>query len=452
MKVLTAVVIAVVITAIVSGLVTYAVVPTKEVVKEVPKEVIVEKPVTPQRVKIELWEAWAGEPAEAALKEIAASFSKLNPYIEVVVTGYTGSEYWTKLRSAMAAGEPPDMYVTYGGGELFSYVEEGQSVEITDLLREDWAKKIYTEDELAVAKLGDKLYGMPFEANMIWMFVNVDLFKKAGVSVPENGWSWDEFISAVKKLKAAGITPLGIGAKDKWDLGWYWVTLVDRIGGKDAYYKALNREISFTDTVFVEAYRKIRELLDLNPCQSGWETAGAFDVWGMFGKGDIAMYVGGSWAAGFFDTFAGLNYAIVPFPYVVGGKGDPKATHILPNAISVSPTGAKHKEQVYQFLRFLASTPIQVYFAHTGKSPMAANIAMPSGTYGVAMEKAIKWTRESPYFILPYGTMSPPELGTLLSNTHAEVMLGKKTPEDACKGFEDLAKDLQSRGVLPYKK
>ena len=34
--------------------------------------------------------------------------------------------------------------------------------------------------------------------------------------------TWDDLLAAVKKLKAAGITPLVVGGADKWPLHFYW--------------------------------------------------------------------------------------------------------------------------------------------------------------------------------------------------------------------------------------
>ena len=50
--------------------------------------------------------------------------------------------------------------------------------------------------------------------------------------------TWDGFLAGVKKLKAAGITPIALGAKDKWPAHFWWSKLVVRLAGKDEFNAA----------------------------------------------------------------------------------------------------------------------------------------------------------------------------------------------------------------------
>ena len=58
---------------------------------------------------------------------------------------------------------------------------------------------------------------MPFDTGAVPIFYNKKLFDKAGVKA-EDIKSWDDFLAAVKKLKAAGITPIVVGAGEKWPM------------------------------------------------------------------------------------------------------------------------------------------------------------------------------------------------------------------------------------------
>ncbi len=46
------------------------------------------------------------------------------------------------------------------------------------------------------------LYGVPKDFTTMVMFVNTDLFAKAGLAVPFGGWTWDEFEEDCKKISA----------------------------------------------------------------------------------------------------------------------------------------------------------------------------------------------------------------------------------------------------------
>src|SRR5262249_57190334 len=52
-----------------------------------------------------------------------------------------------------------------------------------------------------------KLYGLPKDFTTAVMYVNLDLFEKAAVRVPYDGWTWDEFEADMKKIRALNGQP-----------------------------------------------------------------------------------------------------------------------------------------------------------------------------------------------------------------------------------------------------
>ena len=73
---------------------------------------------------------------------------------------------------------------------------------------------------------------MPWDMGMIGFWYNKALFEQAGITAPPA--TWDEYLAAVEKLRAAGIDPLAIAGKDKWPSMHLWTYLVLRTGGGDA--------------------------------------------------------------------------------------------------------------------------------------------------------------------------------------------------------------------------
>ena len=91
-------------------------------------------------------------------------------------------------------------------------------------------------------------------------YYNKKLFEKAGVKA-EDIKTWDDFLGAVKKLKAAGITPIVVGAGEKWPMHFYYSYLVMRIGGENALADAkAGKDGGFKNATFVEAGKRLREL------------------------------------------------------------------------------------------------------------------------------------------------------------------------------------------------
>ncbi len=47
--------------------------------------------------------------------------------------------------------------------------------------------------------------------------------------------TWDDYLAAVKKIKAAGIVPIAGGGGEKWPIHFYWSYLVMRDGGRQVF-------------------------------------------------------------------------------------------------------------------------------------------------------------------------------------------------------------------------
>ena len=94
---------------------------------------------------------------------------------------------------------------------------------------------------VAAFTVDGKIYGVPIALSQVGFFYNKELFAKAGVD-GDHIKTWDDLLAAVKKLKAAGVTPIVVGGADKWPLHFYWTNLAVRIGGKPAFEAAMSGE------------------------------------------------------------------------------------------------------------------------------------------------------------------------------------------------------------------
>ncbi len=403
--------------------------------------------VSTEKATLEFWAPFAGE--ETVLKywkDVANEFKKLYPNVDIKITFYSGGEYWTKLSSAMAAGAPPDLFITYGGGELKAYVEEDQVADLSDFMKEPWYSSI--PEGIAKAFIVDgKLYALPFEIHTEWIFINKELFKKAGVPIPDvdKGWTWDEFLDAIKKFKEHGITPLAVAGKAGWELTFTVCYILVRWNGPDAFQQALEGKKSFYD-IYLPTFEKVKELLDLNPYQEGWKAHGYMDAFRVFSTGKAAMWVEGTWVPG---MIASVNktfpLGIAPFPYFSGKEEYAKVITGGPSGIAVAKA-SKHKEIAKAFLRFIASHPelLKKYVTMTGNPVPYRDV--PLDVYPEPLKTVMKKVLSPDWRVLAprLGTLAPRELGAFLTEAIKHVFYGEWTPEQAAKAIEDKAKEVMA--------
>lgn len=159
-------------------------------------------PASTNKVKITL-ATWAGTD-EA--KELQAVIDKINAAATdfEIVHQAIPADYYTKLQTMIAGNTAPDLmwlsqeYVAnYADSEAILDISS-QAAALSDMPAAQLDD--YYPGSLAVAQYGGKLYGLPWIAQPVVLYYNPELFEKAGVTPPDESWTWETFKEAAKKL------------------------------------------------------------------------------------------------------------------------------------------------------------------------------------------------------------------------------------------------------------
>src|SRR6201986_3024097 len=182
-----------------------------------------------------------------------------------------------------SADSRPEVFYSWGGGVMQAQDKAGFLKDIGPDVA-SWEGALSPTANEAF-KVDGKVVGVPFEVGEVAFYYNKKLFEKAGVKA-EDIKTWDDFLGAVKKIKAAGITPIVVGAGEKWPMHFYYSYLVMRIGGEHALADAkAGKDGGFKSATFVEAGKRLRELGALDPFQPGYLATKHAESAGLFGGG-----------------------------------------------------------------------------------------------------------------------------------------------------------------------
>ena len=394
-----------------------------------------------QPVKINWWHISTAENHKAAFQKMADDYMAAHPNVTIEVTVLENEAFKSKLTTVMQSGEPPDIFQSWGGGVMNEYATAGLLRDITPELDADggaW-RNTFASGALGVYSYKGKNYGVPWDMGMIGFWYNKDLFGQAGIQAPPK--TWTEFLDDVKALKAKGITPISLGEGDKWPGMHMWAYLVTRIGGKPNFEGALLRTGKFTDPPFVEAGKKIQELLALQPFQDGFLAATYGDEATTMGNGKAAMELMGQWApsveaANSTDKKGiGDKLGFFPFPMVEGGAGDPADAVGGGNGFAI---GKNAPDAAVDFVKYLTSAENQVVLAKLG-------VAIPvvkGGEAGLSdplMIELQKTFAAAKYFQLYYDQALPPAMGSVINDSTQGLFAGSLTPEQCAQAVEDSA-------------
>ena len=104
-----------------------------------------------------------------------------------------------------------------------------------------------------------KLYAMPLYVIGIPMAYNSKLFEKAGVAAAPT--TFDELLGACRKLKAAGITPIGMGNKDGYFGAWFFSNFgKQNLDSTTELKQAVIGEADISDPKFTGFYEPMHQL------------------------------------------------------------------------------------------------------------------------------------------------------------------------------------------------
>jgi multiple sugar transport system substrate-binding protein len=146
---------------------------------------------------------WAGADESKELQGVIDKVNAAATDFEIVHQSIP-SDYYTKLQTMIAGNTAPDLF-WLSQEYVANFADTGAALDITSQigkLGDMPAAKLddYYPSSIAVAKYGDKLFGLPWIAQPVVLYYNPDLFQKAGVNPPDDSWTWDTFKEAAKKL------------------------------------------------------------------------------------------------------------------------------------------------------------------------------------------------------------------------------------------------------------
>jgi len=239
--------------------------------------------------------SWRTEDIER-MNRINAVFMEENPNIIVDFQPIKDTEYDAQLTSSLQAGVGADLIflrsydpgeLIYNGGYLYELNNDVPALaDYPDAAINAWA----TDDGI--------IYGVPVAGVTHGVFYRKTIFDKYGLEEPE---TWAEFIDVCQTLKDNGETVFAQGTKEGWPL--YEVIYsglgANFYGGEKSRLALMAGEMKMTDEPFVKAFRAMKELQPYFP--KGYQALDYASMQQLFGTGQAAMYIGGSWEIGLFE-------------------------------------------------------------------------------------------------------------------------------------------------------
>ncbi len=289
---------------------------------------------------------WGNPDAIGVEKDIIEEFEALNPGIKVepVVSGY--SDYHTKLLTMIAGGAAPDV-MRVDSYYFSDFMKVGALRSIDDLIAKD---KIdldsYYQQGIDECTANGKLYGLPWSTAALYMFINLDVLEKAGVKMPSNDWTWDDFVAICKAVTK------GSGADKTYGfayeigtistiLPWVWAN-----GGD--LFSADKSKFTLDQSAAVQAIQRLADLLKQGYLPPETVSATADINTRLFVNGKVAMRMGSGAEILSTQKVEGVRFEVMPMP-----NGKIKNTSVFKSNVVGIATSSKKQEAAWTFLKYL---------------------------------------------------------------------------------------------------
>lgn len=150
---------------------------------------------------------WAGVDEANELQAILDELNAASETYEIVQES-SPAEYWTKVQTTIAAGTAADL-LWMDQDHLPEFAANGALLDITEQLSAaDHAAanlEDYFPSVMAPYTYEGKIYGLPWIAMPVMLYVNLDALEAAGMSEADvNGWTWDDFTAACLAMTLDG--------------------------------------------------------------------------------------------------------------------------------------------------------------------------------------------------------------------------------------------------------
>jgi len=398
---------------------------------------------TPKVATIRLWDI----ETQADRQMITTATDKFNqehPSIKVVPEWFQNNPYKDKIRIALGAGNPPDIFFNWGGGPLRSYVAAGDAVDLTPYLDADQGWKArFPASVWGPATVAGKIYAVPTQGmDAELMFYNKTIFNKYNLPVPA---SWSELMSDVKTLHDNGVIPIALEGKSEWPEMIFVQYLTDRIGGPAAFSAiAKGTPGAWSNPAVIQALQRCQELVRAHAFEPGYSAVGftTQQAPALVAGSKAAMYLQGDWVYGTFLT----NYpsfvkqgdlGFAAFPAV----STEHATQVVGapcNYYSIS-SKSNYVKQAIEYLKDvnLNSFEVKTMVTKLGRIPPVVGVAplltqTKNGAFEVFLYDQISHAPEVQLYWDQY--LSPTEAKQMLTNI-SEVFLLQETPQQFAKNM-----------------
>jgi ABC-type glycerol-3-phosphate transport system substrate-binding protein len=314
---------------------------------------------------------WAESDAPGANKWMKAMISKYeaaHPKVKIKLVPQGTDTLIGAFKTASQTKKGPDIATQWATLPTLTPAWTGASVPISDYIpKSETDNWIGTDENMS----GGKLWGMPIYLLGVPFVWNKQLFKQAGLDPNTPPATFDDLLTACSKLKAKGITPIGMGNKDGYTGNWMFAIFgKQQLDDISELKDVVLGKAKFSDPKYSGFYTDVEKLRTQGCFNDDISSLDLNQGWQLFPRKKAAMsFTTDGNALAWAKQLGAQNVGVSNHPKL--GSGALADTYTTTQSSSAFITSwSKHKKAAAAFLAWLHEpAQLQSWYDATGVFP-----------------------------------------------------------------------------------
>jgi raffinose/stachyose/melibiose transport system substrate-binding protein len=398
---------------------------------------------------LEVWTPESGTRLQL-VQQRADEFSAAHPDVKVNFTVRDFGSYPAQLKLALASDSAPDVVIGNLGWSLDGPLIKAGMLRALDpwVARYHWDERFPEVAQRQMRFTADgkqfgrgPIFGIPYAADVIGWFYNVDKLKALNRGVPA---TLDELEAALETARRAGEAPIMLGNKTQWPGLHVFYLVSDRLASDREINGIVfgDRSVQWTAPGFVASARKVAQWNAKGYIAPGANSMSPADALARFARGAGVFLPAGSWNAAELAAAMGDKVAFFLTPPL--RKGDPnRATGSVGYGWHIA-AASRQADLAAEFIDFMTQEAFAIQLTAGGDiSPIELGERAPQMPSRLAGEIFAAWRSVlANGTLLPYLDFSAPNAGEVLYPTMQSIIAGHVQAEEGLELIERSRKEF----------
>lgn len=347
-------------------------------------------------VTINVTTTYAGEDSNAQnFKDAVAEWEEQTGNKVEDSSATSDETFKSRIITDFEAGSEPDVLFFFNGVDSNQFVEQGKVVSVDEIREEypDYASNM-KDDLLGASPVDGVNYSVPVNGYWEGMFVNKEVLEAAGVEVPTEETTWDEFLEDCAKIQAAGYTPIAASLQE---IPHYWFEYAIYNFQDPATHNTLPESADDEyGKAWVDGLNDIKALYEAGYFPENTLTSTDAETFQLFTSDKAAFLIDGSWKiGGIAEAVDDIeNFTVVHIP----GKGNRKTTDEI-GGLSMGYyvtrkawEDAEKKDAAVSFVSYMTSDDVVSRFAGVSATALKNGAEPDTSEFNSLQVDALSYT------------------------------------------------------------